>query len=311
MRPRGRGVILHAMSASSSPSRRACLSVPGSDRRMIEKAAASGADEIVIDLEDAVATDAKPAARETVLNALAEVDFGRTAVAVRVNAPRTPWCHADLAALAGAPAVLASIVLPKAESAGDLAFVDRLLDGAEAAAGRTEPLRVQTLLETAAGLGRAQEIAGSSGRLTSLILGYADLAASLGRTPAGVANRAAWGPARETVLTAARAHGLQAIDGPSLTVALDDVFAADTTSARDLGWDGRWTIHPRQIEALIEAFTPTAEELEWAHRVVDALAEAALDGGRGAVQVDGQMLDEAVRLAAVRVLARAGAGVPA
>jgi citrate lyase subunit beta/citryl-CoA lyase len=275
---------------------------------MIEKAAASGADEVVIDLEDAVATEAKEPARATVLEALAELDWGSTAVAVRVNAPRTPWCHADLAALADAAGALGSVVVPKVESPGDLAFVDRLLDGAEAAAGRPRALRVQALIETAAGLGAVQAIAGSSPRLDALILGYADLAASLGRTPAGVADRATWNPAREAVLIAARAHGLQAIDGPSLTVAVDDVFTADTASARNLGWDGRWTIHPRQIPALLEAFTPTAEELDWARRVVDALAAAAADGARGAVAVDGQMLDEAVRLAALRVLARAGGG---
>ncbi|MEA2250944.1 MAG: citrate lyase subunit beta / citryl-CoA lyase [Solirubrobacteraceae bacterium] len=289
-----------------SPRRRACLSVPGSARRMIEKAAVSGADEIVIDLEDAVAVDAKESARATVLMALDELDWGATAVAVRVNAPGTPWCHADLAALAAGSRALGSIVVPKVESAGDLAFVDRLLDGAEAAAGRSAKLRVQALVETAAGLGRVQEIGQSSPRLDALILGYADLAASLGRSPAGAADRAAWNPAREAVLTAARAHGLQAIDGPSLTVAVDDVFTADTASARALGWDGRWAIHPRQVPALLAAFTPTAEELTWARRVVDALAKAAAEGARGAVAVDGQMIDEAVRRAAVRVLARAG-----
>lgn len=294
-------------SAGHPPSRRACLSVPGSDRGMIEKAAGSGADEVVIDLEDAVAADAKDCARTTVMAALAEVDWTAVAVAVRVNAPATPWCHTDLAALAAAPAALRSVVVPKVESGGDLAFVDRLLAGCEASAGRGRTLRVQALIETAAGLERAAEIAGSSARLDALILGYADLAASLGRTPAGAANRAAWNPARETVLTAARAHGLQAIDGPSLTTAVDDVFTADTSSARDLGWDGRWTIHPRQVPALIAAFTPTKDEVTWAHRVIEALAAAAADDARGAVAVDGQMLDEAVRLAALRVLVRAGA----
>ncbi|HEY4097662.1 MAG TPA: CoA ester lyase [Baekduia sp.] len=294
-----------------APRRRACLSVPGSARRMIEKAAASGADEVVIDLEDAVAVDAKESARETVLTALQEVDFGATAVAVRVNAARTPWCHADLAALAGAADVLGTVVVPKVESAGDLAFVDRLLDGAEAASGRARALRVEALIETAAGVARVLEIAGSSPRLDGLILGYADLAASLGRTPAAVADRSGWNYAREAVLTAARTHGLQAIDGPSLTVSIDAVFTADTASARDLGWDGRWTIHPQQVPALLEAFVPTAEELAWARKVVDALAAAAADEARGAIAVDGQMLDEPVRLAALRVLARAGAEVAA
>ena len=119
-----------------------------------------------------------------------------------------------------------AIVVPKVESAGDLAFVERLLDGAEAAAGRARPLRVQALIETAAGLSRVQEIAGASSRLDALILGYADLAVSLGRTGAGADDLDGWRPAQEMVLLAARAHGLQAIDGPYLGVAVDAAFTA-------------------------------------------------------------------------------------
>jgi citrate lyase subunit beta/citryl-CoA lyase len=260
----------------------------------------------VIDLEDAVAVEGKEAARATALAALATLDQAGPAISVRVNAPGTPWSHDDLVALAAAHGPLHSVVVPKVESAGDLSFVDRLLDGAEAAAQRDRPLRVQALIETAAGVARATEIAGSSLRLDALILGYADLAASLGRTPAGAADRSAWGPIRDAVLVSARTHGLQAIDGPSLTVEVDDAFRADTASARNLGWDGRWVIHPRQVASVVEAFTPTAEEIAWARRVVAALAEAAVDGRHGAVAVDGQMLDEAVRRAAVRLLVRAG-----
>jgi citrate lyase subunit beta/citryl-CoA lyase len=240
----------------------------------------------------------KEDARERVVAALTGWSGG--AVSVRVNAPRTPWCHLDIVALAALPQQPRAIVVPKVESAADLAFVDRLLDGAEAAGGRAEPLRVQALIETAAGLARVQEIAAASPRLDALILGYADLAASLG----GTRDLDGWRPAQELFLLAARTHGLQAIDGPHLGIAADDAFTAAVARARELGFDGKWAIHPAQVEALNAAFTPTPEELDGARKVIAALAESQ----HGAVALDGQMLDEAVRAAALRTLARAGEG---
>jgi len=281
----------------SMPARRSCLSVPGSSERKLGKAAGLAADEVVIDLEDAVAVAAKDEARAATVAALSSWRGG--GVAVRVNAPGTPWCHLDIAALGGLAQLPASIVVPKVQSAGDLNFVDRLLDGVEAGSGRREPLRVQALIETAAGLARVQEIAAASPRLDALILGYADLAASLG----GTRDLDAWLPAQHAIVVAARAHGLQAIDGPYLGVAPDDGFHAAAARARDLGFDGKWAIHPSQVEALNAAFTPDAGEVERARAIVAALDDAE----EGAVQLDGEMLDEAVRAAALRVLARAGA----
>ena len=171
------------MSASPAPTaRRSCLSVPGSSAAMLAKAPLRGADEVIIDLEDAVAASAKDEARDTVVAALREPQWEGVSTSVRVNAPRTPWCHSDIVAMASAERGPGSIIVPKVESRGDLEFVDRLLDGAEAAAqtGRA-PLRVQALIETAAGVARLDEIAGASPRLDALILGYADLSASLGR----------------------------------------------------------------------------------------------------------------------------------
>jgi len=277
--------------------------VPGSSEKMLAKAPGLAADELVIDLEDAVAAGVKDAARASVVAALRGPEWAGVTVSVRVNAPRTPWCHLDIAALAAPAPQPVAIVVPKVESAGDLAFVDRLLDGAEA--GREQPLRVQALIETAAGLARVQEIAAASERLDALILGYADLAASLGRTEAGARELDGWRPAQELVLLAARAHGLQAIDGPYLGIAVDDGFTAAVARARDLGFDGKWAIHPAQLAALNAAFTPTEAEVRDARAVVAALAEAEQTGA-GAVALDGQMLDEAVRAAALRTLARAG-----
>jgi len=280
----------------SPPARRSCLSVPGSSERKLAKAAGLAADEVVIDLEDAVAVAAKDEARAATVTALSSWSGG--AVAVRVNAPGTPWCHLDVAALGALAQLPASVVVPKVQSAGDLAFVDRLLDGVEAGSGR-EPLRVQALIETAAGLARVQEIAAASPRLDALILGYADLAASLG----GTRDLDAWLPAQHAIVVAARAHGLQAIDGPYLGVAPDEGFHGATARARDLGFDGKWAIHPSQVDALNAAFTPDEAEVERARAIVAALARA----DEGAVALDGEMLDEAVRAAALRVLARAGA----
>jgi citrate lyase subunit beta/citryl-CoA lyase len=292
----------------AQPARRSCLSVPASSERKLEKAPGMGADEIVVDLEDAVAPQAKDEARAAAVAALASPAWDGVAVSIRVNAPRSAWCHLDVIALAGVADRPASIVVPKVESAGDLAFVERLLDGAEAAAGRTRPLRVQALIETAAGLMNVADIASASARLDALILGYADLVASLGRSRAAQADLDSWRPAQDVVLVAARAHGLQAIDGPHLAVAVDEAFTAAATRARDLGFDGKWAIHPAQVAALNELFTPSAEEVQHAREVVQALERSERDSGQGAVALDGEMVDEAVRAAALRVLARAGDG---
>jgi citrate lyase subunit beta/citryl-CoA lyase len=280
--------------------RRSCLSVPGSSERMLAKAEGLPADEVVIDLEDAVAASAKDEARAAAVGALAR--WQGPPVAVRINAPGTPWCHLDLTALGGLAELPATVVVPKVESAGDLAFVERLLAGVEAGSGRARPLRVQALIETAAGLARVDEIAAASARLDTLILGYADLAASLG----GARELDAWLPAQHAVVVAARANGLQAIDGPHLGVEPDERFRAAAARARDLGFDGKWVIHPDQIEAANELFLPSEAELERAQAVIAALEAAEREGGQGAVSLDGEMLDEAVRAAALRVLARAG-----
>lgn len=288
--------------------RRACLVVPGSAPEKLAKAAARGADELVIDLEDAVAPAAKEEARAAVTAALGELDWGSAVVSVRVNGRETPWAAEDLAAVAAAPGPLRSIVLPKAESAEDVAFAAAALEAAEPVRAGRPSLGVQALVETALGIARVQEIAAASPRLEALVVGYADLAASLGRTAAGAADVTMWDPVREAVLVAARAHGLQAIDGPYLGLAPDEAFAAAARRACDQGFDGKWAIHPAQVAPLLELYTPSAEEVAQARAVVAALAAAEREEGQGAVALDGRMLDEPVRLAALRVLAQAESG---
>jgi citrate lyase subunit beta/citryl-CoA lyase len=282
--------------------RRACLVVPAVPTRKLAKGAGLAADEVVIDLEDAVVPAAKDEARSAAVAALGG-DWVAESVAVRVNAIGTPWCHLDLAALAAADRSVTA-VLPKVESAADLAFADRLLGGAEAAAGRGEPVRLVALIETAAGLAAAQEIARASERMEGLVLGYADLAASLGR--AGELEPRDWLHAQETLLVAARAAGIQAIDGPHLEIRDDDAFRVAVAHSRRLGFDGKWAIHPAQLDALREMFTPTEDEVADARGVLAAL-DAAAAAGAGAVRAGDRMLDEALALSARRVLARAGA----
>lgn len=282
--------------------RRAALSVPASSARKLEKARGLDVDELVLDLEDAVAPAAKDEARGAVVAALATGGWKARRIAVRVNPPGSPWCHLDLLALAEQGTGADSVVIPKAESGGDIAFADRLLAGAEARGGGG-PLRLQALVETAAGVARLGEIVSASRRLEALILGYADLAASLGRG-AGV-EPGGWIAVQDAVLLAARANGLAAIDGPHLGVEPDERFHRAARHARDLGFDGKWAIHPSQLAPLEEIFTPSEEEVVWARGALAALAAAERDGAGGAVAHEGEMVDEAVALAARRVLARA------
>ena len=280
--------------------RRSCLSVPGSSEKMLVKAAGLEADEIVIDLEDSVAAGVKAQARELVCGMLADgrLDHGR--VAVRVNALDSPWCRDDVHALVErAGAAVDSLVVPKVERAEDVLEVERLLGEHGTAVG------VQALVETAAGLLGVAEIATASPRLSALILGYADLAASLGRAnPEQAAER--WLYAQEGVLVAARAAGIDAIDGPYLAIVDVNGLRGWTEHVRDLGYDGKWAIHPSQLAVINDTFTPGDAELERARAILAVLAEAESDGARGAVELDGEMIDEASRKQAEQVVARAG-----
>jgi len=273
---------------------------------MLAKAAGLSADEIVIDLEDAVAAPAKDEARAGVVSALAGGQLNGCTVAVRVNGLDTPWCHRDIAALADGPAgaAVTTLVVPKVQAPEDVAWVARMLDGIGAGA---RGIGLQALIETAEGVRRAGEIAQAGPRLEALILGYADLRASLGRPADAMESPERWSFAQETVLVAARAAGLQAIDGPHLRV--DDAVGLEAWAAhaRALGYDGKWAIHPSQLDTLNITFSPSAAEVDRARSIVAALAEAEADAGRGAVMMDGEMIDEALRKQALQVLARAGA----
>ena len=286
--------------------RRSCLSVPGSSERMLAKARTLPADEVVIDLEDAVVPAQKDEAREATVVALAADGWQARSIAVRVNGTGTPWFERDVRELAErAGEALGTIIVPKAESAGGLEQVELLLETTEAGRRRSRPLGLQALIETARGLVRVNEIAASSSRLEALIIGYADLAASLGRPPGARHDPDRWSWALDAVVIAARAAGIQAIDGPHLQIADLDGLRAAAARARELGYDGKWALHPSQVEPLIEIFSPTPDEIDAARAILSALEQAEGQGSAGAAMLDGEMVDEASRKLALQVLARA------
>ena len=265
---------------------------------MLDKALTLETDEIVVDLEDSVAADAKEQARELVAVFLERGPSSDAAVAVRINALASPWAKRDVVELVRrAGGSIDSLIVPKVERAEDLAAVEGLLDAQGSSA---KEVRLQALVETAAGLLRVSEIAAASPRLEALILGYADLAASLGRGPGAMAPES-WLYAQETLLVSARAVGLQAIDGPYLEIRDHAGLRARAEHARALGFDGKWAVHPEQLPIINAAFTPSSEEIARARAVIEALGSAE---GRGAVEVQGEMIDEASRKLALQVIAR-------
>jgi citrate lyase subunit beta / citryl-CoA lyase len=286
---------------------RACLVVPASDARKVEKALAFDVDEVVLDLEDAVAADAKSSARSRVCEVLATPRSRSGSLAVRVNPAGSAWGHRDVLDVVAATAGPVTLVVPKVDSSDDLAFVDRLVRGARAeraTAGSPPPeVRVDALVESAASLRGLDRIVACTDLLRALVVGYADLAADLGRDAND--DHASWDAVRSQVVSAARAGRRQVIDGPWLSVAADQAFVADKQRARAHGFDGTWVIHPAQVAEAARVFSPTPEQVEWATRVVEALDRAAAQGS-GAVALDGQMLDEALGVRARAVLAQAG-----
>jgi citrate lyase beta subunit/acyl dehydratase len=254
---------------------------------MHAKALHADADEVVFDLEDAVAADGKEAAREQLALTLASPEWAARAIAVRVNAPGSPEHEADLAMCAAAGHAGLTIVVPKVQDAADV----------EAAAAIAS---VQALIETPAGLEAAASIAAHPA-VATLILGYADLAAALGRRGAE-RDLARWLVAQETLLVAARIGGAQAIDGPFFGLRDERGVSASATAARELGFDGKWAIHPAQVGPINRAFAPTPGERRWALSVTRAVDEAAASGGAAAT-VDGAMVDEAMVRQATRLLA--------
>jgi citrate lyase subunit beta/citryl-CoA lyase len=278
--------------------RRSVLYMPGANARALEKAKDIPADALILDLEDSVAPDAKAGARDRVAAAVAAGGYGYRETTVRVNAPGTPW-HADdlrAAAAAGPDAV----VVPKVDSAAAVREVEKALE----AAGAPEHTAVWAMLETPAALLDAREIAAASPRLTVLVLGTNDLVKEL--RAEHVPGRAPLLAALSLAVLAARAAGKAVLDGVYNDVTELPGFEAETRQARQLGFDGKTLIHPRQVEPCNRLLSPGPEEVERAGRIIAAFEEATSQG-RGVVTVDGRMVENLHVEEARRVLALAAA----
>jgi citrate lyase beta subunit len=294
---------------------RSVLICPANNAKMAAKATASAADLAVLDLEDAVAPSGKAAARGAVAEAFASLDWHGKPPAWRVNAASTMWCHRDLIDVVEAAGTRAGLViLPKAESAAGVAFVDILLTQLEASLGLSEPVALHVQIESARGLANVREIATASRRIRALVWGPGDYAATAGMPHAviGVPDEHddaypghRFGYAMHEMLVAARLAGIAAIDGPYADFRDLAGLRRSARVARSLGYDGKWCIHPGQVETVNEVFSPTAAEVESARGILEAYA-AATAAGTGAVVHDGVMIDAASIRMAEATLARIG-----
>ena len=287
---------------------RSLLAVPASNRKMVEKALASEADAVFVDLEDAVAPGRKAGAREDVVGALRELDWGGRPTLFRVNALDTRWFYRDVIEVAEeAGDALDAVLIPKVNRPEDLHAVAVLLDGVEMNAG-LDPgkVKLEAQVETAEGLTNVDAIARSTDRLQALHFGPGDFAASLGMPQTSLGTRDEWdgaypghrfGYVMQRIVVAARAAGLRAVDGPVADHRDEEGLRAACRVARAIGFDGKWCIHPAQVPVVNEVFSPTEGEILWAKKVVGAYEEANA-AGSGAVSVDGQMVDAAsIRMA--------------
>lgn len=303
------------------------LAVPGSNTRFIEKAAQSAADVVFLDCEDAVAPEEKEQARRNIVAALNEVDWGAKTVMVRVNGLDSEWMYRDVVDIVEACPRLDMLLIPKVGVAADLYALDVLVSQIEQAKRRAKRIGFEALIETALGMANVEVIACSSTRLEAMSFGAADYAASTHARTTGIGaahpdygvlterdengeRRFHWADmwhyAQNRLLVACRAHGLRPVDGPFGDYGDPDGFTAAARRAAALGFEGKWAIHPSQIVLANEVFSPAADEVEHANRVLEAM-RAAQAQGKGAVSLDGRLLDIASIRMAENVIAKADA----
>ena len=294
-------------------SRRTTLAVPGSNARFIEKAQGLPADEIFLDLEDAVAPSAKEEARATVVAALNEGDWGGKIRVVRVNDLDTHWAYRDvIEVVEGAGANLDAVMLPKVQDATHVQWLDRLLTQVERAVGLpVGGIGIEAQIENARGMVGIDAIAASSPRLEALVLGPGDLMASInmktlvvGEQPPGYTEGDAYHYILMQILMAARAHDLQAIDGPYFNVRDVEAFTRVARRSAALGFDGKWVLHPSQIEAGNAVFSPSQDDYDHAELILDAYEHYVEVEGRGAATLGDEMIDAASRKMALVVAAK-------
>ena len=287
------------------------LAVPGSNPTFIEKAANSAADVVFLDLEDAVAPPDKEQARRNVIQALRDIDWATKAkaVSVRINGLDTHYMYRDVIdIMEQAGDRLHTILVPKVGVPADLYCVETLVTQIEQAQGYERRVGLEALIETALGMANVEAIAAAPGRLEALHFGVADYAASNrartvsigGLNPNYPGDQ--WHFALSRMIVACRAYGLRPIDGPFGDYSDPDGFRASARRAAALGCEGKWAIHPSQIELANEVFSPPEAEVDRARRIIDALRQAEAQG-RGAASVDGKMIDAASERMAQTVIA--------
>lgn len=288
--------------------RRSILSVPGHVEKMHIKAAQSSADAIMLDLEDSVPLDAKVEARDQVIRSLRGIDWHGKTISVRINGLDSALAYRDLLEIVeNAGQMLDAVVVPKVGNPGDVHFVDRMLNGMARAKDLSSAIGIEASIETAGGLADAQIIARSSPRLVSLVFGIADYSASVGARLVSLSGHGEneeaiypghrWHFALSRMVMTAKANGLLAIDAPYGNFKDAIGLERSAVMAGALGCDGKWAIHPDQIDIINQVFTPSQAEIDRALKILQA-ASAARMQGRGAVAVEGRMVDQAtVRLA--------------
>lgn len=301
------------MSTAGRP-RRSCLAVPGSSVKMLGKAQGLGVDQVFLDLEDAVAPLAKPDARRNVVAALNEGDWAGKIRAVRVNDVTTPWAYRDVVdVVEGAGANLDCVMLPKVQNAGHVEWLDLTLTQIERALGLpVGGIGIEAQIENAAGLVNVDAIAAASPRVETIIFGPADFMASINMRSMVVGALIPGYPGDPyhyilmRLLMAARAHDRQAIDGPFLQIRDVDGFRESAHRSAALGFDGKWVLHPGQIDAANEVYAPSQQDYDHAELILDAYEyhTSAAGGRRGAVMLGDEMIDEASRKLALVVAAK-------
>ncbi len=284
--------------------RRCELSTPGSSEKMMVKAAASAADLVFLDLEDAVAPNEKVSARGKIVHALQNLDWGTKTRAVRINSLDTEYAYQDIIEVVEAAGdSLDMIIIPKIKTARDVWWVDCLLTQIEKRLNRTRPIGLEVLIEEVEAMINVEEIAQASSRLEALIFGPGDYSASQGVNTKAVGGSDSlypgdiWHYARNKIVIAARAAGIEAIDGPYAMFKDPEGYRRECNRSSVLGFVGKWAIHPSQIEISTEVFSPSKDEVAHARTLSTAYAEAEANG-LGAVAVDGDMVDAA----SVRIL---------
>lgn len=284
--------------------RRCQLSVPGSSEKMLTKAAGLEVDHVFLDLEDAVAPDAKASARGMIVDALLNLEWKPKTLCFRVNDVTTPYCYEDVVeVVTGARERVDTVMLTKAKSAHDVMFIHLLLDQLEQKLGLTKRIGIECLIEEVEGMMNVNEIAACSDRLECLIFGMGDYSASQGMQLRNVGTGGEgyppdlWHYPRYQMTIACRANGIDPVDGPFANFRSPDAYRTEAGRCRVLGMVGKWAIHPSQIEIAQEVFSPTPEAVA-AARKQKAAYDEALAEGIGSINVEGVMVDAA----SVRIL---------